>query len=328
MGWELGHGTWAQCAREGHWRLFCGWFVYVASMAKRLGSRVSREWGCLAMASFPRSSRGYEERERVAGGNRREIKTAQPLDESYLGRFPALSTSMDQPCCKDKLSSLLEVKSSNNSSQLEDILPANLSCFTPCMDMKKLNRSSELMINKKKLSITGRGKMQYQNHDVIDLSGDVSLDRQQSKEKQLVTCSIKKRKVLLIEHDTLLHDKTSDHYASDAQRNVLNAKAHLLHKDDGAAEVDAKFLNQKSESVHLSAEPRGAKETKGSAFLVQVKEKLRPAEYKEFLGFMRAMKSNVMEIGNVLQSIVGLFSGPGRLPLLERYTSTLNWLSP
>ena len=101
---------------------------------------------------------------------------------------------------------------------------------------------------------------------------------------------MKRRKVLLIEHDTLQHDKSSNDYASDAQRSgprdlpfrvssvklenlqisdarsVLNAKVHLLHKDDGAAEVDAKFLNQKNKGVRLSAE-----ETKGSAFLIEVK---------------------------------------------------------
>ncbi|XVE52106.1 hypothetical protein DITRI_Ditri02bG0095600 [Diplodiscus trichospermus] len=276
-----------------------------------------------------------------SAGNRREIKTVEHLDKPDLERFPALSSLMDQPCCKDRLSSLLEVKSSNDSSQLGAILPANLSCFTPCMDMKKLKRSSDLMVNEKRLSNTGRGKMQYQNHDVIDLTGDLLSNRQQIKEKQLAPCSMKKRKVLLKESDTLL-DKSSNDYASDAQRSgpsnlpfivssvkhenlqidarsVLNAKDHLLHKDDGAAEVDAKFLNQKSEDVQLSTKPRGAEETKGSAFLIQVKEKLSPAEYKEFVGFMKAMKSKVMKIGHVLQCIVGLFSGPERLPLLERF---------
>lgn len=278
-----------------------------------------------------------------SSGIRREIKTVKPLDESHLERFPALSTSMDQPCCEDKLSSLLEVKSSNYSSQLGAILPANLSCLTPCMDMKKLKRSTDLMVNEKKLSITGRGKMHYQNHDVIDLTGDLLSDRQQIKEKQLAPCPMKKRKVLLKEYDALQHVKSSNDYASDAQRSgpsnlafivspvkhknlqisdarsVMNAKNHLLHKDDGAADVDAKFLDHKSKGVHSSTELHGAKETKGSAFLVQVKEKLSPAEYEEFVGLMKAMKSKVMKISNVLQCIVGLFSGPERLPLLERF---------
>ncbi|KAK8294061.1 hypothetical protein V6Z12_D06G229900 [Gossypium hirsutum] len=263
-----------------------------------------------------------------------EIKTAQALDESYTEKLPVLSTSMDLPHSKHKLSSLLDVKSSNNLSHLRDIPPANLSCFTPCMDLKKLKRSNGPMSKEKKLLITGRGKMQYQNHDVIGLTGHLPSDKQQSKEQQL--CSMKKRKALLIEHD-----KSSNFNASDPQRsvprdlpftvssvkhnnlsdttNMLNANIHLLHKDDGGAEVDAKFLNHKKNYVCGSAEQLGAEETKGSAFLIQVKEKLSPAEYKDFVGYMKEIKSKVINIGNPLQCIVELFSGPERLPLLERF---------
>jgi regulator of telomere elongation helicase 1 len=54
-------------------------------------------------------------------------------------------------------------------------------------------------------------------------------------------------------------------------------------------------------------------------FSLQVKEKLNAAEYKEFVEFMKALKSKAMKIGHVLQSIVRLFSGPERFPLLKRY---------
>ncbi|MBA0811549.1 hypothetical protein Gohar_003434, partial [Gossypium harknessii] len=66
-----------------------------------------------------------------------EIKTAQALDESYTEKLPVLSTSMDLPHSKHKLSSLLDVKSSNNLSHLRDIPPANLSCFTPYKQQSK-----------------------------------------------------------------------------------------------------------------------------------------------------------------------------------------------
>ncbi|OMO66762.1 Helicase-like, DEXD box c2 type [Corchorus olitorius] len=282
----------------------------------------------------------------LPSGSKREIKTAQPLDKSNPELIPALSISANQTHSEEKSSSLVEVKS-NNSSQLGDILPANLSCFTPCMNMKKLKRSCDMMVNEKKLSITGRGKIQHHNQDVIDLTDDLLLDSQQRKQQQFASCSMKKCKVPL-KLDALQHDASSNDYASDAQRlgpsdlpfTVTSVKRESLQisgarsvlnasvKHDRAVEVDAKFPDHKSKGVHLSAEPRGAEEKKGSAFLIQVKEKLSPAEYKEFVGFMKAMKSQAMKIGNVLQSIVGLFSGPERLPLLERYPSTLNWLSP
>jgi hypothetical protein len=39
---------------------------------------------------------------------------------------------------------------------------------------------------------------------------------------------------------------------------------------------------------------------------------------------MKALKSKTMKISQVLQSIVGLFSGPERLPLLKRYLLLFN----
>lgn len=53
--------------------------------------------------------------------------------------------------------------------------------------------------------------------------------------------------------------------------------------------------------------------------VLQVQEKLSATEYKEFVGFMKAMKSKAMKISHVLQSIAKLFTGPERLPLLRRY---------
>lgn len=53
--------------------------------------------------------------------------------------------------------------------------------------------------------------------------------------------------------------------------------------------------------------------------VLQVQEKLSATEYKEFVGFMKAMKSKAMKISHVLQSIAQLFAGPERLPLLRRY---------
>lgn len=57
---------------------------------------------------------------------------------------------------------------------------------------------------------------------------------------------------------------------------------------------------------------------------LQVKEKLTAEEYKNFVEFMKALKSKTMKISQVLQSIVGLFSGPERLPLLKRYLLLFN----
>lgn len=46
---------------------------------------------------------------------------------------------------------------------------------------------------------------------------------------------------------------------------------------------------------------------------------LSEAEYKQFVGFMKALKAKALKVGQVLQSIANLFSGPERLPLLVRF---------
>lgn len=52
---------------------------------------------------------------------------------------------------------------------------------------------------------------------------------------------------------------------------------------------------------------------------LQVREKLSAAEYIDFVGYMKALKTKAMKIGEVLQCISRLFSAPERLPLLKRY---------
>ncbi|XP_078428073.1 RAD3-like DNA-binding helicase protein isoform X2 [Wolffia australiana] len=66
-------------------------------------------------------------------------------------------------------------------------------------------------------------------------------------------------------------------------------------------------------------ETGATEQTKGSVFLVQVKEKLSEEEYKEFVGLMKALKMKKMGIVSVLDSIARLFSLPGRYSLLQSF---------
>ncbi|KAJ0076402.1 hypothetical protein Patl1_34125 [Pistacia atlantica] len=175
----------------------------------------------------------------------------------------------------------------------------------------------------------------------IDLSGSSLLDTKPRKEEAIAPCSAKKRKVLNTELDACISNATE--IASGAEssqssyplsrtclgkhekpqisdsRSRQNAEVSALQcKVDGTLRRrDAEFLSQKSEAVLSSVS--GDEETKGSTFLIQVKEELSATEYKEFVGFMKALKSKAMKIGHVLQSIANLFSGPERLPLLRRF---------
>lgn len=59
---------------------------------------------------------------------------------------------------------------------------------------------------------------------------------------------------------------------------------------------------------------------------MQVREKLSAREYKDFVGFMKALKTKAMKISQVLQSIIGIFSGPDRLHLRTGYVLLSLWM--
>ncbi|ONM40970.1 hypothetical protein Zm00014a_022607 [Zea mays] len=61
----------------------------------------------------------------------------------------------------------------------------------------------------------------------------------------------------------------------------------------------------------------GQESNSGPAFLKLVQEKLSPAEYTEFVEYMKALKLKTMHTKDSLEAITKLFSSPGRLPLLE-----------
>lgn len=54
-------------------------------------------------------------------------------------------------------------------------------------------------------------------------------------------------------------------------------------------------------------------------YTLQVQEKLTRVEYKEFLDFLKALKSKAMNKEDVLLSITRLFSPPDRISLLHGY---------
>lgn len=63
----------------------------------------------------------------------------------------------------------------------------------------------------------------------------------------------------------------------------------------------------------------GQESNSGPAFLKLVQEKLSPAEYTEFVEYMKALKLKTMHTKDSLEAITKLFSSPGRLPLLEGF---------
>ncbi|KAL5824826.1 hypothetical protein ACOSQ3_020889 [Xanthoceras sorbifolium] len=280
-------------------------------------------------------------------GNVREMESSEPLDKVYLEKSLTLNPAVEKARFTNSLSSLIEVKRGNVSSHSGVVLPANRASLSPnkAIQAFKLKGAIDLLHYEKKLLPSVRKNKQFQNHEVIDLTNNSLVDQKHRKEESIVPCSSKKRKVLNVEHDATQHTKIAPDIASAVERSQLNdpfsntslvknEKLHisdsknkqnaqvsaLLCKDGGAIlRRNAEFISQKSEAVSSSTPPCGDEETKGSAFLIQVQEKLSAAEYKEFVGFMKALKSKAIKIGQVLQSIAKLFSGPERLPLLRRF---------
>lgn len=208
---------------------------------------------------------------------------------------------MDQHGTAKSLSSLLESKRGKDSSQLEDILPANRSSLMPFKENQdfKLKYSSSLFCNEKKLLIPRKKNIQHQVHEMIDLTGKSSLDETSSREELLLPCSAKKRKVFNTEHSTgkieNIHEHASSaersksksndpssphslvkienpHISDDRSRQTAQVSSALPHKDDWITQKgNTEFLTQKNKGVHSAPVPRGEEEKKGSAFLVQVK---------------------------------------------------------
>ncbi|KAL0319224.1 UNVERIFIED_CONTAM: Regulator of telomere elongation helicase 1 [Sesamum angustifolium] len=104
--------------------------------------------------------------------------------------------------------------------------------------------------------------------------------------------------------------KANDHY------EIMEENVRILQ----SSQLSDKFhLKKEHKDVVSQAAHCNNEEMKGSAFLIQVREKLTDTEYREFVGFMKALKSKAMKIGHVLQSIARLFSVPDRLSLLHGY---------
>ncbi|KAF5957087.1 hypothetical protein HYC85_004312 [Camellia sinensis] len=260
-------------------------------------------------------------------GNVNTLKTPQSMDKLHLENFLA-------PL----------VKGGKSFSNWGGILPANRSSLTSNKQIQSLTwkHSSDLLCNEKKLLIPGRKSKRNINH-LIDLTCNSSADEETSREL-IMPCSSKKPR---IELDPLQHIGNSDepsYIVSDAQLSnaptindsVKHEKSHvndygsfenaqvgsavLLGNEMIEQRKRTEFLNQKNKVVLLSPAPCD-EERRGSDFLIQVKEKLNDVEYKEFVGFMKALKSKAMQIGQALQCIVGLFSFPDRIPLLQRIIS-------
>ncbi|GFP88878.1 regulator of telomere elongation helicase 1 [Phtheirospermum japonicum] len=199
-------------------------------------------------------------------------------------------TAVDRSGSTGSSSSTKLVKQGDIFIDLRKIVPANRSHL---ISDKMFNDS----IFKCSNDPTRTGKDPLVNlQDSNDEKGDVA-----------ASCILGKHSLLITGPDQPKHDGKSDHHFL----NLVKKKKLQLSENVSIQSPREKEVSQ--------AIPHNNEETKGSAFLSQVRQKLTDTEYKEFVGFMKALKSKSMKIGPVLQSIARLFSAPDRLPLLHGY---------
>lgn len=185
--------------------------------------------------------------------------------------------------------------------------------------------------------------MQIRKHELVDLTRNELFGEETSKEL-ISPCSWKKPKIEnpccnLTQHsekscedlvkksplNNLFFLSDSPKHArleileSGSNQNAQDGLGVLLSDEMTKQKKTTEFISQKSKDALSSPAPCGDEEKRGSTFLIQVQEKLTDAEYKEFVGFMKGLKSKAMQIGHVLQSVTRLFSAPDRLPLLQRF---------
>ncbi|KAL9232065.1 hypothetical protein vseg_007211 [Gypsophila vaccaria] len=251
-------------------------------------------------------------------------KVTQPFDACCSGK-KVNSLAGDEDCCIVPSPGGVKVEKIDDLSMFRDILPANRSSLTLQKQMKAVSvKQPNLLFGKQKLFPTGAA-YGHKMSNVVDMTDDASLGRS-SNEKMIVGCSSKRQKTIKEETDLTAYRrdfcKASDEAlpkCSTATKNhdsLKNKRQASIELDGNITSLDRATIqaNQDTHSVSVQDE-----KAKGHNFLSQVKQILDKAEYKEFLGYLEALKSRAMTIGTVLQSIVKLFSGQDRRPLLSRF---------
>ncbi|XP_057536046.1 regulator of telomere elongation helicase 1 homolog isoform X2 [Amaranthus tricolor] len=220
-----------------------------------------------------------------------------------------------------------------SDSLLSEILPANRSSLA-CQ-----NQMQSVAMKKPSLLIGSKIKLQQWGTSRIKCSEKVDLTstNRKSDAEVIVHCSSKRKRVVdsmsnnnipckvssgftevklketSLRNDYIEDDKCQIGWTKKMKSPIASSSVEVACNMTGQA-TDSSQANQGTLSLSNQNE-----EAKGHHFLAQVKQKLNASEYREFVGYMKALKSKAMKISLVLQSIAKLFSGQERLPLLERF---------
>ncbi|KAF3778448.1 ATP-dependent DNA helicase [Nymphaea thermarum] len=232
---------------------------------------------------------------------------------------------------KQPLSSLLAAKRVTGGQLNAQIMPANKSILT----VRKLNghlaRPLTLDISCADETVEKFGQ---KNYEAVDLSNEESVDEQVTPDKVTVSHFPKRAK----SGDPTITSakvKASESHveAYVGTRLWRSEKMSMPEKEIGhcCREESSKHASTSTEMTvdlenvsrtntsHKSTTHGDEKATKASDFLKQVKNTLSSSEYKEFVEFLKALRSKSMKASSVLESVAMLFSAPERLFLLKRF---------
>lgn len=242
-------------------------------------------------------------------------QSSQPLDKIHLEKLQ--NTSVGPISSLDSVSTTEQVKRGSISNNLREILPANRSSL---ISDKFLQGSMFKCLR----DLTSSGK------DSLIIDGRKIQDCDEKSGDLVASSTLKKRKLLISGPDLSNHGEKSRNFSNLVKKDHLQFLQNACNQYPQEKEVlvhDEVFRGKRTVELNIVKQEDGvsetvsqkSNETKGSVFLIQVQEKLTDSEYKEFVGFMKALKSKEMKIGYVLQSIARLFSLPNRLSLLHGF---------
>ncbi|GAB2228119.1 hypothetical protein Droror1_Dr00009949 [Drosera rotundifolia] len=274
-------------------------------------------------------------------GNLDQANASHPSENFSAVKCFSEACSDVENCCKLP-SPFNDVKSGNASTHLGEILPANRSSLSAMKQNQSLilKHVTSLFKTERKL-LPPRILSPCRSSEVVTLSKTFSLEGKQNEEPLPFSCR-KRPKILKEEAGGSLCEKLSQEANLSVEKlweGNISASPNPVKQEkieaslptapgDSVVGSSSQVISEMKSQTKLrraanpgssSASPVSLGEAKGSGFLYQVKEKLSPTEYGEFVGYMKALKSKAMKIGPVLHSIVRLFSTPDRLHLLRSF---------
>lgn len=283
-------------------------------------------------------------------------KAVVARNQILSSKSPFLASDSEQ-CSSKPSSSILAVPGGRTVIQLGHIIPANRSNLSNNQIFSfTRQRSQDWSQNTLQTTESTRGSTQHQENDIIDLTSD-NPHHEQGGVDFNASCSAKRPKVLKLHSDGgKCHFSSSMQLCKadlrrsppktsvDSSLGICCKQPSLLSacesvdfrrydEDRGTqcGQVGSVMMSKheidkvtalppkNKEDVQSSSLPCGDTTAKGSAFLLQVQEKLTPDEYTEFVSLMKALKSKTMKITVVLERIAILFSGPQRFLLLKGF---------